>query len=243
MTGDVELVTFAVDQRVAGVEVLRPSPVFVGQVGVSASDEPENLPPAGVGEGEDDAVPETVDESSGADAGSQASGEEFVSGRALSSQVGGEAVPTVRGVTRPQLRVAGQVEAEPVSQVALTPGAGVAGLVVVEGLGVELDKPFRGDVGVVEVLQTIDGKRKQSQYEIDFVVNTGKEKVYIQSALNVDDPEKRKQETFSLKHSGDFYRKIVVLDGNQRMWTDEDGIIYVGIIPFLLDVETLKILI
>ena len=32
------------------------------------------------------------------------------------------------------------------------------------------------DVGVVEVLQTIDGKRKQSQYEIDFVVNTGKEK-------------------------------------------------------------------
>ena len=99
------------------------------------------------------------------------------------------------------------------------------------------------DVGVVEVLQTIDGKRKQSQYEIDFVVNTGKEKVYIQSALNVDDPEKRKQETFSLKHSGDFYRKIVVLDGNQRMWTDEDGIIYVGIIPFLLDVETLKTLI
>lgn len=99
------------------------------------------------------------------------------------------------------------------------------------------------DVGVVEVFQTIDGKRRQSQYEIDFVVNTGKEKVYIQSALNVDDPEKRKQETFSLKHSGDFYRKIVVLDGNQRMWTDEDGIIYVGIIPFLLDVETLKILI
>lgn len=99
------------------------------------------------------------------------------------------------------------------------------------------------DVGVAEVLQTIDGKRKQSQYEIDFVVNTGKEKVYIQSALNVDDPEKRKQETFSLKHSGDFYRKIVVIDGNQRMWTDEDGIIYVGIIPFLLDVETLKILI
>ena len=99
------------------------------------------------------------------------------------------------------------------------------------------------DVGVVEVLQTIDGKRKQSQYEIDFVVNTGKEKVYIQSALNVDDPEKRKQETFSLKHSGDFYRKIVVLDGNHSMWTDEDGIIYVGIIPFLLDVETLRILI
>lgn len=151
VTGGVELVTFAVDHGVAGVEIFGSAPVFVGQVGVSASDEPENLPPAGVGEGEDDAVPETVDESSGADAGSQASGEEFVSGRALSSQVGGEAGPTVRGVTRSQLRVAGQVDAEPVSQVALTPRAGVPGLVVVEGLGVEIDKPFRGNVGVVEV--------------------------------------------------------------------------------------------
>ena len=91
------------------------------------------------------------------------------------------------------------------------------------------------DVGIVEVSQTSDGKRQKSQYEIDFVINTGKEKVYIQSALNVDDPDKRSQETFSLKRSGDFYRKVIVVEGNQKMWTDEDGIIYVGILPFLLD--------
>jgi hypothetical protein len=29
----------------------------------------------------------------------------------------------------------------------------------------------------------IEGKRKQCQYEIDFVVNVGSEKVYIQSAF------------------------------------------------------------
>jgi len=91
------------------------------------------------------------------------------------------------------------------------------------------------DVGVVEVSQMIDGKRQQSQYEIDFVVNTGREKIYIQSAMNIDDPEKKHQETFSLKRSGDFYRKVVVLFGNQKMWTDEDGITYVGILPFLLE--------
>lgn len=91
------------------------------------------------------------------------------------------------------------------------------------------------DVGVVEVRQTSEGKRQKSQYEIDFVINTGKEKVYIQSALNIDDPDKRSQETFSLKRSGDFYRKVIVVEGNQKMWTDEDGIIYVGILPFLLD--------
>jgi hypothetical protein len=39
----------------------------------------------------------------------------------------------------------------------------------------------------------------------------------------------------SLKNSGDFFRKIVILDGNSKPWTDEDGIIYVGIIPFLLE--------
>lgn len=90
------------------------------------------------------------------------------------------------------------------------------------------------DVGVVELTITKDGKKQQSQYEIDFIVNTDHEKVYIQSALNVDTEAKRNQETFSLKNSGDFFRKIVILDGNAKAWTDEDGIKYVGVIPFLL---------
>ena len=90
------------------------------------------------------------------------------------------------------------------------------------------------DVGVVELTIVKDGKKQQSQYEIDFIVNTGREKVYIQSALNVDTETKKSQETFSLKNSGDFFRKIVIVDGNAKPWTDEDGIIYVGVIPFLL---------
>lgn len=90
------------------------------------------------------------------------------------------------------------------------------------------------DVGVVELTITKDGKKQQSQYEIDFIVNTDHEKVYIQSALNVDTEAKRNQETFSLKNSGDFFRKIVILDGNAKAWTDEDGIKYIGVIPFLL---------
>ena len=91
------------------------------------------------------------------------------------------------------------------------------------------------DVGVVELERVVDGKRQQSQYEIDFVVNTGQGKVYIQSAINVDTPVKKEQETFSLRNSGDFYRKIVILDGSRKLWTDEDGIMYIGVIPFLLD--------
>ena len=35
--------------------------------------------------------------------------------------------------------------------------------------------------------------------------------------------------------SKDIFRKIVVLDGNQKLWIDDDGVIYVGVIPFLLE--------
>lgn len=94
---------------------------------------------------------------------------------------------------------------------------------------------YRVDVGVIELTRVIDGKKKQSQYEIDFIVNTGREKIYIQSALNVDTVEKKNQETFSLKNSGDFFKKMVILDGNSKLWTDDDGIMYVGVIPFLLE--------
>ena len=103
-----------------------------------------------------------------------------------------------------------------------------------------LRRGYSVDVGVVEMTLVKDGKKQQSQYEIDFIVNTGREKVYIQSALNVDTEAKRNQETFSMKNSGDFFRKIVILDGNTKAWTDEDGIIYIGVIPFLLEENPLN---
>ena len=65
-------------------------------------------------------------------------------------------------------------------------------------------------------------------------------KVYIQSAFRIPDEEKREQEKNSLKWSGDFFRKIIVTAGTRRPLADEDGIIYVGVIPFLLDPSILE---
>ena len=99
-----------------------------------------------------------------------------------------------------------------------------------------LRRGYSVDVGVVPIVtRDKEGKQVQKQHEIDFVINRGNDKIYIQSALNVDTPEKKAQETFSLKNTGDFFRKIVVLDGNSKQWTDEDGIMYIGVIPFLLE--------
>lgn len=79
------------------------------------------------------------------------------------------------------------------------------------------------------------------QYEIDFIINKGAEKIYIQSALNVDTAEKKEQETFSLRKTRDSFRKIVILDGNVRPWTDENGVTYMGVIPFMLDQNIVQI--
>ena len=73
------------------------------------------------------------------------------------------------------------------------------------------------DVGIVELTRVIDGKRKMSQYEIDFVVNVGNDKVYIQSALNVDTPEKKGTgDLFLEKYRRFLSVRLLYLDGNSN---------------------------
>ena len=91
------------------------------------------------------------------------------------------------------------------------------------------------DVGVVDVWSEKDGTKIVKHHEIDFVVNTGFEKVYVQSAFSISDPEYRAREVLPLNKSGDSFRKIVITAGASRLWTDDDGISYIGILTFLLD--------
>lgn len=95
------------------------------------------------------------------------------------------------------------------------------------------------DVGFVKYAETADGKKEEKQHEIDFVVNHGMKKVYIQSAFSIAEPDKKKQELTPLLKSGDFFKKMVVTSGNSKAHMDENGITYVGIIPFLLDQNSL----
>ncbi len=95
------------------------------------------------------------------------------------------------------------------------------------------------DVGAVRIVQTHNGKRHDAMHEIDFVVNRGSQKAYIQCALSIEDPSKREQEVAPLLKSGDFFRKYVITGGSQQSWTDENGITYIGVIPFLLNPELL----
>ena len=95
------------------------------------------------------------------------------------------------------------------------------------------------DVGVVEIEHVESDVRELRQHEIDFVVNTGFEKLYIQSAYGMDDPGQVARETLPLMRTGDAFRRMIVTNGNGRPWTDENGVVRVGIIPFLLDARIL----
>ena len=95
------------------------------------------------------------------------------------------------------------------------------------------------DIGTVRYAETSNGKKIERQHEIDFVVNMGMKKVYIQSAFSIADEDKRRQEITPLIKSGDFFKKIVVTAGSSRPRLDNNGILYVGIIPFLLDMDSL----
>ena len=97
------------------------------------------------------------------------------------------------------------------------------------------------DVGVVESKETIDGKRKLKQLEIDFVANKGSKKYYIQSAYEMPTEEKLRQEKRSLIKVGDSFKKIVVVKENIRPQIDEEGIVTMGLINFLLDLNSLDL--
>lgn len=97
------------------------------------------------------------------------------------------------------------------------------------------------DVGVVEYnTKDADGKKIRKQLEVDFVVNQGGKRFYIQSALSIADPDKKEQEIESLKRIHDSFSKMVVVRDYLKPWQDENGITYVGIEQFLLNEELLK---
>ena len=96
------------------------------------------------------------------------------------------------------------------------------------------------DVGIVPIREeNADGKRVQSNCEIDFVVNRGMRKYYIQSCLNMEAEEQQQQELRPLLAVKDMFRKIVITKTSARPWYDAHGILHLGIYDFLLDEKCL----
>ncbi len=99
------------------------------------------------------------------------------------------------------------------------------------------------DVGMMEQrFVDKDGKWQRKQLEVDFVVNEGSQRYYIQSALALPDEEKRQQEMASLLKINDSFKKVIVVKDDIKPWRDENGILTIGLLDFLMDENSLKLL-
>lgn len=103
---------------------------------------------------------------------------------------------------------------------------------------------YRGynvDVGFVETRENIDGTLKRKQLEIDFIANQGNKRYYIQSAYDIPNEEKMKQETKSLDNIDDSFKKIIVVRNSIKPRRNEKGYLIVGLKEFLLDPNSLEL--
>lgn len=99
---------------------------------------------------------------------------------------------------------------------------------------------YQVDVGVVEHYESNkEGKRGKKQLEVDFVATKGSEKYYLQSAFAMPTEDKVKQEQRSLLSISDSFKKIIIVGDHRKVRRDENGILSIGLLPFLLDKNSL----
>lgn len=96
------------------------------------------------------------------------------------------------------------------------------------------------DVGQVDMWERDEnGKSQRKNLEVDFVVNRGAERIYIQSALRMPTIEKEIQEQRPLLNINDSFRKIIIVGDDIKSKINEHGIRTIGLIDFLLNPHSL----
>ena len=99
---------------------------------------------------------------------------------------------------------------------------------------------LRVDVGMVETREhDKNGRLIRKQLEVDFVVNQGSQRYYIQSAFAMPTLEKEAQESASLLLINDSFKKIIIVKDDIKPKRNEQGILTIGLKDFLLDKNSL----
>lgn len=98
------------------------------------------------------------------------------------------------------------------------------------------------DIGVI----TISEKNKNNNYckkqlECDFVVNSGSNRYYIQSAYFLSSLDKKEQEIRPLMNIKDSFKKIIVVKDNIKLKRNEEGIVIMSLKDFLLNDNSLDL--
>ena len=104
-----------------------------------------------------------------------------------------------------------------------------------------LIRDYNVDVGIVDVFaKSSEGKKVHKQLEVDFVVNQGSQRYYIQVAYDMTSEEKQTQELNSLRNIPDSFKKLVIVNGTKKPWRNEEGFVIMGMKYFLLNADSLE---
>ena len=104
-----------------------------------------------------------------------------------------------------------------------------------------LIRGYNVDVGIVDVFaKNGEGKRIHKQLEVDFVVNQGSQRYYIQVAYDMTSEEKQTQELNSFRNIPDSFKKIVIVNGTKKPWRNDEGFVIMGMKYFLLNADSLE---
>lgn len=101
---------------------------------------------------------------------------------------------------------------------------------------------YNVDVGAVSqrYIDKNSGSKLTRHLEIDFVANLGSRRYYIQSAFQLPDAEKVKQEKASLLAMKDSFKKIIIVKDVIKPFQDNDGILTIGLFDFLQNDNSLE---
>lgn len=92
------------------------------------------------------------------------------------------------------------------------------------------------DIGIVYGTEkNRSGQTVQVPRKIDFIATRGGRKTYIQSAYALPTEEKAITENRPFALTGDSFPKIIVRHDIRKRWYDDNGILNIGILDFLLD--------
>lgn len=97
-------------------------------------------------------------------------------------------------------------------------------------------RQFSVDVGVVYAREKNEkGNSVRTAREIEFVINSGGKRTYIQSAYAMPTEEKTEIELRPFSLTGDSFPKVLVRRDIGKRWYDDYGVLHINLIDFLLD--------
>ena len=99
---------------------------------------------------------------------------------------------------------------------------------------------FEVDVGEIACRKNDGEKMALVHHEVDFIARMGSRSIYIQSVFRMDDPDKKEQKLRPLMRIRDSFKKVIILGDSMKPHYNDDGILFIGLIQFLMDENSLN---